>query len=137
VSGANENITARYKCEDVKFIPFKLWNESLVKAAAKLGALNGCASGATPDYTAISNKLEELARREERRKVFFLLTDASGYSTDHMKHLQAFADKQGIKLVAIGIGQTEVAQCFRSSVNVESADDLAAASFGKLLAELR
>jgi len=135
-TGANAT-SSRYRVEDVEFIPFKTWKESLPKASAKLGSIHQWASSATPDYTAINTKLEELAKREEHRKIFFLLTDANGYDEQHMKHLQAFADKQGIKIIAIGIGRTEVKACFRTSDNVLNVADLASASFNKLLNELR
>jgi len=128
---------ARYRTEDVEFIPFKTWKESLPKASAKLGSIHRWAGSATPDYTAISIKLDELASREEHRKIFFLLTDANGYDEQHMKHLQAIADKQGIKIIAIGIGHTGVKACFRTSDNVLNVADLASASFNKLLNELR
>jgi len=67
----------------------------------------------------------------------FLLTDASGYNKAHMKHLQSVADKLNVKIVAIGIGRTDVKECFRSSENVTSIDGLASASFNKLLKELQ
>jgi cobalamin biosynthesis protein CobT len=54
-----------------------------------------------------------------------------------MRHLQNVADKLGIKLVAIGIGRTDVKECFRSSENVTSVNDLASATFNKLLKELQ
>ena len=43
----------------------------------------------------------------------------------------------GIKLIAIGIGRTDVKECFRSSENVKSVNDLASATFNKLLKELQ
>ena len=123
--------------ERTTFIPFKTWKDSLTKASAKLGSMHGWAHDSTPDYSAISLTLEDLARREEHRKILFLLTDADGYHNTHMRHLQRVADKLGIKIIAIGIGNTRVAQCFDNAQNVQGVDGLASASFNKLLKELR
>ena len=119
--------------QGVTFIPFKQWNESIQKAAPKLGLMEKFASGGTPDYSAIHDKLDELARRPEARKVFFLITDAEAYKVDHMKFLQEFADKRGIKIVAIGIGDTQVTKCFRNADNVFTPQDMASKSFGNIL----
>jgi cobalamin biosynthesis protein CobT len=119
--------------ENVEYIPFKLWGEPLHRAAAKLGMMDELASSGTPDYSSIYIKLEELSRRTEARKILFLLTDAEAYIASHMKYLQDFADKRGINIVAIGIGDTEVGKCFRNAENVKSVRDIATKSFGNLL----
>jgi len=134
-TGATEGIEALV--EYTEFIPFKTWNESLTKASAKLGSIKEWAGQSTPDYSALSISLEELSKREEQRKILFFLTDADSYTKSHMNHLQDIADKLGIKIIAIGIGRTEVEQCFKIAQNVENVSDLADASFGKLLKELR
>jgi len=119
--------------EIVEFIPFNLWNEPLHRAAAKLGVMDHLASNGTPDYGAIYLKLEELSRRPESRKILFLLTDAECYNTRHISYLQEFADKRGIRIAAIGIGQTDVGKCFRNAENVKNVSDIATKSFGNLL----
>jgi cobalamin biosynthesis protein CobT len=119
--------------ELVEFIPFKRWNEPLHRAAANLGLMDKLASNGTPDYSAIYLKLEELSRRTESRKILFLLTDAECYNTRHISYLQEFADKRGIRIAAIGIGQTEVGKCFRNAENVMQVSDIATKSFGNLL----
>lgn len=135
-SGANtKSIDA--PIEYTEFIPFKNWNESLTKASTKLGAIRYCANNSTPDYSALSYTIEDLSRREEQRKILFFLTDADSYTKSHMVHLQGVADKLGIKIIAIGIGDTDVEKCFKIAQNVENVNDLADASFGKLLKELR
>jgi cobalamin biosynthesis protein CobT len=123
--------------EFTEFIPFKTWNESLTKASAKLGSISRWANHSTPDYSALSLSLEDLSRREEQRKILFFLTDADSYTESHMVHLQGIADKLGIKIIAIGIGDTEVERCFKVAQNVKNVSNLADASFGKLLKELR
>lgn len=135
-TGANhEDSYVRY--EAPIFIPFKLWNESLQKAAPKLGSIHQWADNSTPDYSSISLAIEELGRRVESRKVLFLVTDAEGYQIDNMQHLQRVADKLGVTIVAIGIGRTDVKACFRSSENVENLNGLASTAFNKILRELR
>ena len=119
------------------FVPFKTWRESLQKASSKLGSIRHWAQSSTPDYSSISITLEDLGLRTEQRKILFLITDANGYNKVHMRHLQNVADRLGIKLVAIGIGRTDVKECFRSSENVKSVNDLASATFNKLLKELQ
>jgi thymidine kinase len=109
----------------------------LTKASAKLGAIRYCAGNSTPDYSALTMTLEDLSKRDEQRKILFFLTDADSYTRSHMVHVQSIADKLGIKIIAIGIGNTDVEQCFKIAQNVENVSDLADASFGKLLKELR
>jgi cobalamin biosynthesis protein CobT len=123
--------------EFTEFIPFKTWNESLTKASAKLGSISRWAKHSTPDYSALSISLEELSKRDEQRKILFFLTDADSYTKSHMVHLQGIAEKLGIKIIAIGVGKTDVEQCFKIAQNVENVNNLADASFGKLLKELR
>jgi cobalamin biosynthesis protein CobT len=134
-TGSTDGIEALV--EFTEFIPFKTWGESLSKASAKLGSIREWAGHSTPDYSALSITLEELSKREEQRKILFFLTDADSYTKSHMVYLQEIADKLGIKIIAIGVGRTEVEQCFKIAQNVENVSDLADASFGKLLKELR
>jgi cobalamin biosynthesis protein CobT len=132
--GRGESGTPDGPCvQKVQFIPFKQWGESMQKAAAKLGAMCMLSSGGTPDYSAVYHKLDELARRPELRKLFFIITDAEAYRLAHMKYLQEFADKRGIKIVAIGIGDTKAPLCFRNAENVHNAKDMASKSFGNIL----
>jgi cobalamin biosynthesis protein CobT len=134
-TGATKSVDLRY--ETPTFVPFKTWRESLQKASAKLGSIHKWAQSSTPDYSSISITLEDLGLRTEQRKILFLITDANGYNKTHMRHLQGVADRLGIKLVAIGIGRTDVKECFRSSENVNDVNDLASATFNKLLKELQ
>lgn len=123
--------------ERVRFVPFKTWNETIGRASAKLGSISQWARNSTPDYSALSLTIEELSRREEGRKILFLLTDANGYVGSHIRHLQKLADKLGVKIVALGIGDTDVPKVFKNGENVQNVNDLASASFNKLLKELK
>ena len=135
-TGANITETA-VRHETPVFIPFKTWKDSLQKASAKLGSISKCAGGSTPDYSSLSIIIDELSQRDEQRKIVFLVTDAEGYTRSHMKYLQSLADKLGIKIIAIGVGNTELKSCFTNSEDVRSVADLASASFNKLLKELQ
>lgn len=117
-TGASQGNIDSY-IERTEFIPFKTWNESLIKASAKLGSIKEWADDSTPDYSALSMTIEDLSRREEQRKILFFLTDADSYQRDHMIYLESLADKLGIKIIAIGIGDTKVEQCFKIAQNVK------------------
>lgn len=135
-TGANaKTVSVRY--ERPVFIPFKTWKDSLQKASAKLGSINRCSGGSTPDYSSISILIDELSQRDEQRKILFILTDADGYNREHMKYLQSVADRLNVKIVAIGIGGADVKSCFTNGENVKNVNDLASTSFNKLLKELQ
>ena len=123
--------------ENVTFLPFKTWKENLARASAKLGAMDLCAKRSTPDYSALSLSLEDLSRRDEQRKILFILTDADGYDKSHTKHLQSLADSLNIKIIAIGMGRAEVSAFFKNGSNVTDVRDLASASFNKVLQVLK
>jgi len=129
--------SSNVRTESVAFIPFKTWKESIAKASAKLGSIKQWARNSTPDYSALSLTIEDLYRQDAQRKILFLLTDADGYCKAHMRHLQSVADHLNVKIVAIGIGETRVRDCFTSGEDVKDVSGLASASFNKLLKELR
>lgn len=123
--------------EVATLIPFKNWSESIGKASAKLGSISVWARGSTPDYAGLSLAIEDISKRQEKRKIIFFLTDADGYCKPHMRHLQKLADRLGIKIIAIGIGDTQVDQCFTHAQNVTNVSELASASFNKILKQLQ
>lgn len=116
-----------------RFIQFKQWGESHGKCLSKLGSINKAAHGGTPDYSAIYNAIEEISKRDEQRKILFVLTDAAGYDIDYMQHLQKFADSLGVTIIAIGIGRTDVTRCFVNSQNVSNIAQLTSTAFNQLL----
>jgi len=136
VGGGASKISCEYMTEDVEFIPFKGWGESIHKAGPKLGTIRISPQGSTPDYTAIILKLEELIGQQEKRKVMFLITDADGYNVHHMEHIQSIADKHKVTLIAIGIGTTGVEKAFKHGINVKDGSELGGVAFNKLLKEL-
>lgn len=115
------------------FLPFKQWSESYGRATAKLGAIDQCACGGTPEYSALHLTIDEISRRAENRKIVFMLTDAEGFNRGHVKHLQKLAESLGVTIIAIGIGQTDVTQCFTNAEDVWDISGLASVSFNNLL----
>jgi cobalamin biosynthesis protein CobT len=79
------------------------------------------------------NAIEDISKREESRKILFILTDASGYIPEHMKHVQKMADTLGVTLIAIGIHSVDAIDCFVNSSAVNDISELAGASFNTLL----
>ena len=123
--------------ETPHLIDFKPWGVSAQRATSALGGIHQCASGCTPDYSAIAIQLEDLHRRPEGRKILFLLTDAQGYVPQHLIHLQTLADKLGIVIIAIGIATDEVTKVFVNATCVRDISQLAEKSFNALLATVR
>jgi cobalamin biosynthesis protein CobT len=135
-SGANalnENLTI----ENINWIPFKTWGESMQRAAAKLGSIAQWTGYSTPDYSALSVAIEDIAKRPESRKILFVLTDADAYTAEHIRHIDKMAVSQGITLVAVGIQSREVTEIFQNAANVENVSELASTSFTKLLHTLK
>jgi cobalamin biosynthesis protein CobT len=119
------------------FIRVKKWNESLNVAAEKLGAIHQFAGGGTPDYSAIYSAIDAIRKRPEHKKLIFLIIDADSYVLSLMEHLQAMADANNVKIVAIGIDSNDVTKCFRSAINVTNAESLTNVSFNHLLKNIR
>jgi len=114
-------------------LPLKQWGDSLRKAAALLGSLDDFSIGGTPDYQALHWGIEQLVKRNESRKVLFIITDAVGYARHEMKQINKIAESFGITIVAIGIGRTDVIKFFKHSVNVLNPKDLGGKAFNTLL----
>jgi len=119
--------------EEPMFIPFKTWGESLNKASPKIGSMETWAGGGTPDYCSIQIAIVDISKRPEHKKILFIVTDANGYDIDAMEHLQKVADKYNVRIIAIGIGNTPVKQCFRHAEDVHSLEDLGDVAFKQLL----
>lgn len=135
-TGATSNAVF-FTTEETELIEFKTWGESLQRASAKMGSINQWGGGGTPDYSGVSLALEDLNRRSEQRKILFVITDADGYTKAHMQYLQSLADKLNVVLIAIGIGSTDVKDCFTNAEDVKRVDELASATFNKLLKQLK
>jgi hypothetical protein len=118
--------------ESCVFVPFKKWNESLVKCVAKLGCIVPFCRGATPAYSAIEQSLRDLAKQESHRKILFILTDAEQFEPKQIQHLDALAESLGILMIAIGI-RTLWTDVFKHNVSVQDLSGLGEQAFSKLL----
>lgn len=122
-----------YIPEDVRFYAFKHWNETLQKAIPKLGAMGNCAFRGNPDYQGLLLSIEDLAKRPERRKVLFFLTDSSSVNVAHMKYLDGVARDLGITLIGVGIDADGVTRCYKHAVVIRRLDEMASQSFTTML----
>ena len=118
--------------ESCVFVPFKKWNESLVKCVAKLGCIVPFCRGATPAYSAIEQSLRDLAKQESHRKILFILTDAEQFEPKQIQHLDALAESLGVLMIAIGI-RTLWTEVFKHNVSVQDLSGLGEQAFSKLL----
>jgi cobalamin biosynthesis protein CobT len=135
-TGANAS-QEKIRGEELNLIPFKTWGESLRKASSKLGSISNWAGSSTPDYSALSVAIEDIAKRPESRKILFLLTDADGYNREHITHLQNVAKRCGVIIVAIGIDSADVEKVFDNAATVNDTRELASTAFNTLLKSLR
>jgi cobalamin biosynthesis protein CobT len=135
-SGAN-TVHENLSVEEIHWIPFKAWGESLQRAAPKLGSIQEWTGYSTPDYSALSYAIDDIAKRPESRKILFILTDADGYNKTHIRHLQKLATKQGVTIIAIGIEDEGVNQVFDHAASIKHTHELASTAFNKLLHTLR
>ena len=136
-TGRSDYLDNGSTAERPAFLPFKPWGKTLQQSLATLGSISQFASGGTPDYTSIANAIDELAQRNEHRRILFILTDAEGYDKKHMDHLQRIADTVGITIVAIGIQSRDILRCFVNSASVRDLSDLGATAFNQLLKAVR
>jgi hypothetical protein len=118
--------------ESCVFVPFKKWNESLVKCLAKLGCIVPFCRGATPAYSAIEQSLRDLARQDTHRKILFILTDAEQFEPAQIRHLDGLAENLNILMIAIGI-KTTWTGVFKHNVSVQDLNGLGEQAFSKLL----
>jgi cobalamin biosynthesis protein CobT len=123
------------RAEPCTFVPFKQWREPLVRCVAKLGSIQRFCKGATPAYIAIEKAIEDLAKQDTQRKILFILTDAESFDAREIKHLDAVAERLGIKMIAVGI-QTHDTIWFKHNVSVMDLQSLGEQAFSKLLKEV-
>jgi cobalamin biosynthesis protein CobT len=79
-----------------------------------------------PEIAALADVLRLISARREQRKIVIWIGDGDGYSADAVKALQA--KYPGVTVIGIGI-KVDLSKCFKHSVRVNEAKDLAAVSF--------
>ena len=138
-SEPTDNYDKKMRCyvEDVDFIPFKNRNESMVKAAVKLGYICNSARSGNPDYSALMFCIEEIKTQPEQRKIIFFLTDTGSYSEEAMAQVQKSAGQFGVEIIAIGLGTHGINTLFKHGVDVNNLADLGSKTFKQLLTTLK
>ena len=124
---------SHYIPEDVRFYPFKHWNESLQKAIPKLGAIGNCAFRGNPDYQALLLSIEDLSKRPEKRKILFFFTDSGSVNVKHMQYLDEVARDLGVTIIGVGIQADGVLKCYKHAVVIDNLEDMASKSFTTML----
>jgi cobalamin biosynthesis protein CobT len=127
----------RTQNENVRFYPFKHWNQSMQSAIPSLGYIHVSPQENSPDYSAIKLSLEDLRNQPERKKFLIILSDSESMHPEHMKYLDLLADKLGIKIIAIGIKSQETLKCFKHAIAVKDLSEMGGAVFNKFLSTLK
>jgi uncharacterized protein with von Willebrand factor type A (vWA) domain len=117
--------------ESARFFNIKDWNESVNRSAPKLGYLNELTGGGTPDFTAMSHALQDVAAQGTTRKVLFVITDAEGFSDEGVKRIEAQAEMFGVTVIVIGIHSN--VSVFKNSCSVRDLKELASNAFATLV----
>jgi cobalamin biosynthesis protein CobT len=107
------------------WVVFKSFAESAGAFTRRSAALY-MARRTTPEIAALADVLRLISARREQRKIVIWIGDGDGYSADAVKALQA--KYPGVKVIGIGI-KVDLSKCFKHSVRVNEAKDLAAVSF--------
>jgi hypothetical protein len=104
---------------------FKSFAESSGAFTRRSGALYKTRD-TTPEIAALADVLRIISARREQRKIVIWIGDGDGYSADAATALQA--KYPGVMVIGIGI-DVDLSKCFKHSVRVNEAKDLAAVSF--------
>jgi cobalamin biosynthesis protein CobT len=107
------------------WLVFKSFAESAGAFTRRSAALYKTRS-TTPEIAALADVLRLISARREQRKIVIWIGDGDGYSADAVKALQA--KYPGVTVIGIGI-KVDLSKCFKHSVRVNEAKDLAAVSF--------
>jgi hypothetical protein len=107
------------------WLVFKSFAESAGAFTRRSAALYETRS-TTPEIAALADVLRLISARREQRKIVIWIGDGDGYSADAVKALQA--KYPGVTVIGVGI-KVDLSKCFKHSVRVNEAKDLAAVSF--------
>lgn len=120
--------------DSVRFIPFKQFGKRM--SPAFMGSIEQSTGGGTPDYTAVWHGVNLLSMRPEKKKVLFVIGDSAGYNIKAMQHLEKLANKQGIVVIGIGVGYTDMPKCFTNATNIYQMEDLAGVGLRSIIKAL-
>lgn len=120
---------------------FKDFTESLRVSKAAISKIPEAVGGDNSDYDFIAQELSILSKRQERRKVLFVLSDGHpAHASDasqteiirHCKEAITKAGKEGVECIGIGICDDSVQKIYKDNVVVHDVKDLSGAVFNKL-----
>ena len=120
--------------DGVRFIPFKEFGRKM--SPVLMGSIEQSTGGGTPDYTAVWHGVNLISMRPEKKKVLFVIGDSAGYNVKAMQHLERLANRQGIIVVGIGIGYTDMPKCFTNATNIYKMEDLAGVGLRSIIKAL-
>ena len=120
--------------DGVRFIPFKGFGKKM--SPVLMGSISQSTGGGTPDYTAVWHGVNLISMRPEKKKVLFVIGDSAGYNVKAMQHLERLANRQGIIVVGIGIGYTDMPKCFTNATNIYKMEDLAGVGLRSIIKAL-
>lgn len=120
--------------DGVRFIPFKGFGKKM--SPVLMGSIEQSTGGGTPDYTAVWHGVNLISMRPEKKKVLFVIGDSAGYNVKAMQHLERLANRQGIIVVGIGIGYTDMPKCFTNATNIYKMEDLAGVGLRSIIKAL-
>ena len=108
---------------------FKSFAESASAFTRRSAALYQVRS-TTPEIAALADVLRIISARREQRKIVIWIGDGDSYSAHAARALQA--KYPGVTVIGIGI-RVDLSDCFKHSVEVSEAKDLAATSFRTII----
>ena len=120
--------------DGVRFIPFKGFGKKM--SPVLMGSIEQSTGGGTPDYTAVWHGVNLISMRPEKKRVLFVIGDSAGYNIKAMQHLEKLANKQGIVVIGIGIGYTDMPKCFTNATNIYKMEDLAGVGLRSIIKAL-
>lgn len=104
-------------------------------AGNAFAAAAGAYGGGTPDYAAAMAAIDRIAKRPERRKVVFMLTDGAGLHEGIIHASFEYGPKRGVSLIGVGIGH-DVSKMYPVSMNLPSSAQMLAKSGTRAMREL-
>lgn len=98
------------------------------KTSALLGTVKP--AGGTNDYAALRHAHQMLIKRQENRKLAFVITDGRG-NVDGVRQQVASGNAFGVTTIGIGIN-TDIADIYGNAVTIRKPEDIGAVSFKQI-----
>mgnify|MGYP000341999308 FL=1 len=130
-----------HRIERLDTTVFKDFGMPLRKCRASVAKIHDAVGGNNSDYDFIANELSALKKRDEKRKVLFVLSDGhpahqgSASSSEIIRHCKLAikaGQKDGVECVGIGIKDKAVEGIYDDCVVVQNVNELSSTVFNKL-----